>query len=253
MLKLDFNSDLGEGFGIYKLGMDEEMIECISSINCACGWHAGDPMIMDKTVRMCKEKGVAVGAHPGYPDMLGFGRRMMVLTYEEAKNYIKYQLGALTAFTQSHHVPLQHASIHGMMGWHTQPHEIEAFCDAIKEFNDEIIVLADAQAHLAKCAESKGLRVAHAGYADRAYNEDLTLVKRGTPGAMITDPEECVKRVVRMVKEGKVTAITGKDIDIKVHAITVHGDNKTAIDIIRGMRKSIEAEGIQIVPMGQIV
>ena len=178
MYSIDLNSDMGESFGAYKLGGDEEIIKYVTTANVACGWHAGDPMVMDKVVRMAKERGVMVGAHPGYPDLLGFGRRKMVLSHDEVKNYVRYQIGALAAFTKSYGMKLQHVAPHGAMGNGCQYDEdiSTAICEAICEYDKDLIVYYCAGAVLGDIAESKGLRTASEIFADRAYMDDLSLV-----------------------------------------------------------------------------
>ena len=160
MYSIDLNNDMGESFGAYKLGGDEEIIKYVTTANVACGWHAGDPMVMDKVVRMAKERGVMVGAHPGYPDLLGFGRRKMVLSHDEVKNYVRYQIGALAAFTKSYGMKLQHVAPHGAMGNACQYDEdiSTAICEAICEYDKDLIVYYCAGAVLGDIAESKGFR-----------------------------------------------------------------------------------------------
>lgn len=255
LLRVDINSDLGESFGAYKLGCDEEIVKYISSANLACGWHAGDPMVMDKSVRMCRDAGVAIGAHPGYNDVMGFGRRYMKLSPEEAKAYIKYQLGALGAFTKACGVKIQHLKAHGALGNAALKDEAlaAAICQAVAEVDPEIIVMSLANCCVVKKAAEMGLRYANEVFADRAYNEDYTLVSRSRPGAVIHDADFAVERVVRMVKEHRVRTIDGKDIDIDCHTICVHGDTPEAVEIVRGMRAAIESEGIEIANLDAIV
>lgn len=255
MLKVDLNSDLGESFGSYQLGCDGEIVKYISSANLACGWHAGDPVVMEKSVNLCAEAGVSIGAHPGYYDVMGFGRRYMKLSPEEARTYIKYQLGALTAFAKSRGVKIQHLKAHGALGNAALKDETlaEAICRAVAEVAPEIIVMSLANCCVVKTAARMGLRWANEVFADRAYNEDYTLVSRGKPGAVIHDAEFAVQRVVRMVKEKKVAAVTGKDLDIDCHSICVHGDTPEAVEIVKGLRKAIEAEGIAIAPLSEVI
>jgi len=256
MHKVDLNSDLGESFGAYTLGMDSAIIACVSSVNVACGWHAGDPMVMEATVKLCKERGVAVGGHPSYPDLMGFGRRHMKLSFDEIRTYIKYQLGALMAFTKSYGLPLQHVSPHGAMGNfinYDSEEAAAAVCTAVKELDPDIIVIGNAGGYMTKAAEAMGLRWASNVFVDRAYNDDYSLVARGTPGAMIKDPDIAVERVVRMVKEGKVTSITGKELDIQAHGVCVHGDTATAVQVIRDIRAALESEGITIANIASVI
>ena len=248
MYQVDINSDLGEGYGLYTMGMDKEIIALISSANIGCGWHGGDPMVMDETVRECKEKDVAVGAHPGFPDLMGFGRRNMSVTQAEAKAYAKYQLGALQAFTKSHGVPLQHFKPHGALYnmAATDQKLAAALAEAVYEVDPAIIFLGLANSCMIRAAEECGLTVASEVFADRAYNADGTLVARNQTGAMIHDTELCITRAVRMVKEQKVKAITGEDINLKPDSICVHGDNLKAVELIRAIRDAFAEHGISV-------
>ena len=256
MYQIDLNSDLGESFGAYTIGLDDQIIDCVSSVNVACGWHAGDPVVMEKTVRLCKEKGVAVGGHPGYPDLMGFGRRRMKLSFDETRTYMKYQLGALAAFTKSYGMRVQHVSPHGALGNlinYTDIEQARAVCAAVAEYDPEMIVICNAGGYMEQAAKEYQLRWASQVYADRAYNDDYSLVARGTPGAVIRDPEAAVQRVVRMVKEGVVTSITGKELPITAHGVCVHGDTPTAVQIVRDMRAALEREGITICKFGDFI
>lgn len=248
MYQVDLNSDLGEGFGLYTIGMDKEIIALISSANIGCGWHGGDPMVMDATVKECKDKNVAVGAHPGFPDLLGFGRRNMLVTPAEAKAYAKYQLGALQAFAKSHRVRLQHFKPHGALYnmAAVDPKLAAALAEAVFEVDPEIIFLGLANSCMISAARECGLVVASEAFADRAYNADGTLVNRSQNGALIHDISLCISRVTRMVKENKVKAITGEDIDLKADSICVHGDNIQAVGFIKAIREAFDAENISV-------
>ncbi len=248
MYTIDLNSDMGESFGAYKIGGDEDIIQYITSANVACGWHAGDPMVMDRVVKMAKKYGVAVGAHPGYPDLMGFGRRKMVLSAAEIKNYMKYQIGALMAFTGSCGMQLQHVAPHGALGNLCQyDREVsKAICEAVCEIDENIAIYYCAGAVLGEIAEKAGLPAASEIFADRAYLDDLSLVPRNREGAMITNLDLAVSRCVRMIKEGKVTSITGKEINIKGNTLCVHGDGPKALAFVSKIRKSFEQEGIII-------
>ena len=248
MYQIDLNSDMGESFGAYHIGDDEGIIKYVTSANIACGYHAGDPMVMDKVVRMAKERGVAVGAHPGYPDLMGFGRRKMVLSTAEVKNYMKYQIGALWAFAHSYGLELQHVAPHGALGNLCQYDESvsRAICEAVKEINPEIRIFYCAGAVLGKVAEEMGLATAAEIFADRAYMDDLSLVPRKQPGSMITDENIAIKRCVRMIKEGKVQALSGKDLAIKGDTLCVHGDGAKALAFVEKIRATFQEEGITI-------
>ena len=248
MFKVDLNSDLGEGFGLYRIGMDKEIIAYISSANIGCGFHGGDPIVMDETVAECKVQSVAIGAHPGFMDLMGFGRRNMVVTAKEAKAYVKYQIGALMAFATAHGIKVQHVKPHGALYnmAAVDLHLATALAEAVYEVDPGLIFLGLANSHMITAAKDCGLTVANEVFADRAYNADGTLVARSKPGAMIHDTELCISRVVRMVKENKVEAITGEDISLVPHSICVHGDNAEAVEFVREIRKALEAEGVEV-------
>ncbi|MBC8588966.1 LamB/YcsF family protein [Paratissierella segnis] len=252
---VDLNSDLGESFGAYTIGLDSEVLKYVTSANVACGWHAGDPLIMDKTVKLAVENGVAVGAHPGYPDLMAFGRRNMDITPNEAKNYMLYQLGALSAFAKFHGTKIQHMKLHGAF-YNTacvKKELADAIVEAMLEVDKDIIIMALSGSCLLQIAEERGLKVAHEVFADRAYNADGTLVNRRLPGAMIHDKNLAIQRIKRMVLEGKVTAIDGTDIDIKADSICVHGDNPEAVSFVKLIRESLEAEGIEVKNIGSFI
>lgn len=205
-------------------------------------------MIMDKVVRTAAERGVAVGAHPSFPDLMGFGRRKMNISFEEAKNYVKYQVGALSAFTKTYGVKIHHLAPHGAMGNMCQDDRelARAICEAVYDIDPEIIIYYCAGAVLGEEAEKMGLRTACEIFADRAYEDDLSLRSRKLPGAMITDEEESIRRCIRMVKEGKVTSYSGKELDIKGDTLCVHGDGPKAIAFVKRIREEFEKEGIEI-------
>lgn len=255
MYRIDLNCDLGESFGNYKLGMDELVIPLISSANVACGFHASDPVVMNKTIKMASEAGIRVGAHPGYLDLMGFGRRNMVISAEEAKAYVLYQLGALDAFCKVHGMKMQHVKPHGAFyNMAAKDYELSrAICEAIKEYDDELIVMALSGGELIRAAKDMGLRAAMEVFADRAYEEDGSLVNRKKEGAMITDEEEAIARVVRMVKENKVRAITGKDIPIQADSVCVHGDGAKALAFVQKIREVLTKEGIEICSLDKII
>lgn len=248
MFSVDLNSDIGESFGAYTMGDDAEILKYVTAVQVACGWHAGDPMVMDKVVAMAAEKGIAVGAHPSFPDLMGFGRRKMYLSFDEAKNYVKYQIGALSAFTKSHGIKIHHLAPHGAMGNMCQDDRelARAICEATYDIDPEIIIYYCAGAVLGEEAEKMGLRTACEIFADRAYEDDLSLRSRKLPGAMITDEEESIKRCIRMVKEGKVTSYSGKELDIKGDTLCVHGDGPKAIEFVKRIREEFTREGIEI-------
>ena len=203
MLKVDLNCDLGESFGRYTLGMDDQVLPVISSANVACGFHASDPVVMEKTVKMAKAAGVRVGAHPGYPDLMGFGRRNMVISPDEARAYVLYQLGALEAFLRPLGMEMQHVKPHGAFyNMAAKDYTLaKAICLAVKDFDPGLVLLGLSGSEHIRAAEDVGLRAVSEVFADRAYEEDGALVNRKKPGAMITDEDEAIRRVVRMVKD----------------------------------------------------
>lgn len=255
MYKIDLNSDLGESFGAYKIGSDPDVIPLISSANVACGFHAGDPAVMAKTVALCKQSGCALGAHPGYPDLVGFGRRNLAVSPADAKAMTTYQIGALDAFCKAAGIKMQHVKPHGAMYNMAAKDEAlaKAICEAIYEYDKGLILMGLAGSQMLVQAKKMGLRCAAEVFADRAYEEDGTLVARTKPGAMIEDEDEAVSRVIRMIKEGKVTAITGKDIAITADSVCVHGDGAKALAFVEKLRNAFAAESIEIAPLTEIV
>ncbi len=255
MYRVDLNCDLGESFGAYIMGMDDRVIPSITSANVACGYHASDPVVMEKTIALCKANHVAVGAHPGFPDLMGFGRREMKLAPYEAKAYMLYQMGALEAFCRSAGVEMNHVKPHGAL-YNMAARDAslaKAICQAIWEFDKSLVLLALAGSEMTRAAHEMGLAVAQEVFADRGYEEDGSLVARSRPGAMITDEDEAVKRVVRMVKEGKVMAVTGRDVPVKVDSICIHGDGEHALAFAQRIRDALAASGVQLVPLRQLV
>lgn len=252
---VDLNSDVGESYGSYKLGLDEEVLKYVTSVNIACGWHAGDPLIMDSTVKMAVKNNLGIGAHPGYPDLMGFGRRNIDITPKEAKAYMLYQLGALYAFSQTSGSKLQHIKLHGAFcnTASIKPELAEEIINGIMEFDKSLILLALSGSYIAKRAMEKGLKVAQEVFADRAYNSDGTLVSRKLQGSVIHDKKEAIERVKKMVLTGKVTSIDGKEISIAADSICVHGDNPEAVNFVSLIRKSLEGEGIELKPLKQFI
>lgn len=223
----------------------------ISSANIACGFHAGDPMWMQRTVGLAEKVGVAIGAHPGLPDLIGFGRREMKITPEEAKNYVKYQIGALQAFTRAKR--LQHVKPHGAlynMGVADKA-MAKAIAEAVAEVDDQMILVGLARSAWIEAGEEIGLKVAREVFADRALNPDGTLVPRSQPGAVIEDPEQVIAASLKMVLEQKATAVDGNEIPVRADTICLHGDTPGAVELARKLRERMEEAGIQVIPMGQ--
>lgn len=248
MYKVDLNCDLGESFGNYKIGSDEKVISYISSANIACGFHASDPLVMDNTVKLAKKYGVSVGAHPGFPDLLGFGRRKMDVSLREAKTMVQYQIGALKAFCTANGVEMRHVKPHGAL-YNMAAKDLDlalAICEGIYEVDPKLILLALSGSKMLEAASHIGLKAASEVFADRAYNSDGSLVDRSREGAVIKDEEEAIKRVIRMVKESKVKTIDGIDITLKADSICVHGDGEKALNFVKKINDAFKSEDIRI-------
>ena len=249
--KIDLNSDVGESFGNYTLGLDEEVIPLISSANIACGFHAGDPTVMRHTIAIAKKNGVTIGAHPGFPDLIGFGRRNLDASLAEIKDYVTYQIGALQAFAAAVGMTLQHVKPHGALYNMAvkDPAIWDAVAEAISAVNARLIlyVLAGTDRDNLKAIGAKhGLRIAFEFFGDRAYNPDGSLVSRKEPGAVIHDGDIVAEKIVKMVKEGKVVCIDGTEIDMTADTICVHGDNPAALSLVQKIRTTLQASGVDI-------
>lgn len=253
-LSVDLVADLGEGFGAYSMGDDAALLEVVSSANIACGFHAGDPDIMNATVAECVRLGVSIGAHPSFPDLRGFGRRAMDLTADEVRNDVLYQFGALTAFAAYHGASVAHIAPHGRLGnlVATRADYAEAVADAAARINAALIVLAQ-DGELATAATARRLPVGIVGIADRAYEADGTLVPRGRPGAVIHDPSTIVDRTVRMVCEGLIETVAGTDLPIVADTVLLHGDTHGAVLLARQVRAELENAGVTIAPLAQVL
>ena len=256
MQTIDLNCDMGESFGAYSLGMDHEAIRYITSANIACGWHAGDPLVMNRTVQMAVENGVGVGAHPGYPGLIGFGRRNMDCTPDELKHYLVYQIGALRAFCRVHGTRLRHVKPHGALYLTAVEKEeiARAVAEAIVSVDPELMYVALAGAKgevMRKIGHDVGLRVVYEAFPDRAYTPEGNLASRRMPGAVIKDPAVVAERALRMAAEGKIVATDGSIIAIEAQTLCVHGDTPSAVDSVRNIRETLENNGIRLVAMGQ--
>ncbi|WP_434797054.1 LamB/YcsF family protein [Terrisporobacter vanillatitrophus] len=251
MHRVDLNCDLGESFGRYKLGLDEEVIKYVSSVNIACGFHASDPVVMERTVKLAKKNNISIGAHPGFLDLMGFGRRNMDISLEEAKAYTKYQIGALYGFCKSENIKLNHVKPHGALyNMATKDYNLaKAICEAIYEFDKEIILLGLSGSELIRAGEDIGLKCANEVFADRAYEEDGSLVSRKKEGAVITDEKEAINRVIDMIVKKQVKTINGKYIDIKADSICVHGDGIKALEFVKKINEKLKENNIEIKPL----
>lgn len=251
-MRTDINCDMGESFGSYRIGEDEKVMPCITSANVACGWHAGDPMIMARTLELAARHGVAVGAHPGYPDLLGYGRRNLETFPGEVRNYILYQIGALAAFAGAAGVKLQHVKPHGAMYNLAARDERTAkeVIEAVKAYDPGLILVTLAGSLCAQMAADAGLRVAAEVFPDRAYLSTGQLAPRSMPGAVIHDPEQVKERVLKLVRTGMMTSIDGRDLALRADTLCVHGDNPGACLLAASIREALETSGVRVVAMG---
>jgi UPF0271 protein len=254
-MKIDINCDMGESFGRYKLGLDEEVIKLISSANVGCGFHAGDPHVMRMTVDMAKQHDVGVGAHPGLPDLLGFGRREMKVSPEELKDFCIYQIGALKAFVELAGMKLQHVKMHGaLMNMGIANEELAvAMCGAVKGISPDLFFVTFSGINMVEIARSLGLRVIQEFYADRAYNADKSLVSRKVPGAVLKESQQISARFKQLIETGTVTTLDGQTMAFEYDSICVHGDTPGALDIIRTIRNVMADHNVEIKPMAELV
>jgi len=246
---MDLNADLGESYGHWTLGDDERLVPHLTSANLACGFHAGDFRVMEATVALCQRAGVAVGAQPGYPDLLGFGRRPMPFEPDEVESLVRYQVGALEAFCRAHGVEMQHVKPHGALYNQaaTDPVLASAIARAVGRFSRDLLLFGLASSEpMASAAEDAGLRFVPEAFADRAYEADGTLQARGQPGAVITDPDVAAQRAVEIATGGSVTGSDGGSVAIRAESICCHGDTPGAVEIAAAVRRALEAAGVSV-------
>ncbi len=251
MKNIDINCDMGESFGAYRIGDDEKIMPFISSANIACGWHAGDPMVMAQTVRLAVEHRVAIGAHPGYPDLLGYGRRNMETFQGEIKNYIIYQIGALSGFARERGMKLQHVKPHGALynlAARDERTANEVIC-AINACGPELILVTAAGSLCAQMAFSAGLRVVKEVFLDRAYLSNGQLVPRTVESAVIHDANVVQERVLTLVTTGRMISIDGKEIKLEADTLCIHGDTPHAWKLARAIRETLDGAGVRVLPM----
>lgn len=247
--RVDINCDLGESYGHFKVGHDAEIMPYITSANIACGFHAGDPGTMMETVQLAKRFRVAVGAHPGFPDLLGFGRREMKLSAQELENYVIYQIGALQTIAQTRKMRLQHIKLHGALyNMAAKDEDISRIIiKAVQSINPKLILFAPAKSVTAKIASRMCQPVAFEVFADRAYNSDGTLVPRSKKDSVIENPELVVKRVAQMVTDGTVSALNGDIVELgEVHTVCIHGDTLTAIELAKKLKNKLTLANVEV-------
>lgn len=252
ILRIDLNCDMGEGFGAYRLGRDEELLDFVSSANIACGFHAGDPATMRSTVQLCLRKGVAIGAHPGLPDLQGFGRREIAITPAEAYELTLYQLGALQAFVHAEGGRLQHVKPHGAL-YHmaAKRHDLAAaIAAATASVSAELTLFGPPGSELLRAGAAAGLRTASEAFADRSYQRDGTLTPRDQPGALLFSAADATAQVVRLVREGKILSQEGEDLSMRADTICIHGDGAHAVEFARDIRALLNSSGIAVMALG---
>lgn len=255
MYKVDLNCDMGESFGNYKIGRDKEIMKYVTSANIACGFHAGDPAIMRSTVQLALEHNVGIGAHPGLPDLEGFGRRKMDITPQEAYDMVIYQIGALQGFVQAEGASLQHVKPHGaLFNMAAKQKELaDAIAEAIRDVNSDLILFGLAGSELVNAGQDAGLRTANEVFSDRTYQNDGSLTSRRNPDALITDHDQAVNQVIRMVKENKVMTLQNEDIEIEAQTICIHGDGDHAVDFASFITKALQHANIELQKIGEFI
>ena len=248
---VDLNCDVGESFGAYQIGNDAEVLNYVTSASIACGFHAGDPATMRRTVKLASERGVAIGAHPGLPDLVGFGRRAMELTPQQAFDLVMYQIGALQAFATANGAKLRHVKPHGALYTMaaTDAGLAKAIAEAVLRLDPRLVLVGFAGSELVAAGKAAGLAVANEVFADRTYQSDGTLTSRRHSGALVTDADQAARRAVRMVREGKVLSDKGTELPVRADTICIHGDGPYALEFAKAIRERLGAEGIDVKPM----
>jgi len=248
LYKIDLNCDLGESFGAYSLGMDEDILRFVTSANIACGFHAGDPSVMQKTVKLALKNNVQIGAHPGLPDLAGFGRINMNITPQEAHDMVIYQIGALAGFVKAEGTRMQHVKPHGALyNMAAQDSKLAiAIAEAVYKVDSELILFGLAGSELVRAGAKIGLQTANEVFSDRTYQADGTLTPRTEPDALIHDKKQAVGQVVRMIKEGKVLSRQQVDVPVKADTVCIHGDGAAALAFAQQIKETLELSGIEI-------
>ncbi|MBM7570275.1 5-oxoprolinase subunit PxpA [Aquibacillus albus] len=248
MIQTDLNCDMGESYGSYSLGNDQEVIKYVSSVNIACGYHAGDPATMDTTVQLAIKHNVRIGAHPGLPDLNGFGRREMKLTPSEVYQLIVYQVGALNGFVQANGAKLNHVKPHGALyNMAAKDKTIaNAIAEAIYHLDTSLTLFGLSNSELTKAGEKLGIPVAHEVFADRTYQADGSLTPRSEPNAVLTSEEAAMTQIDQMIKHQTVTTVDGKTIPLKADTICIHGDNPKAVGFAKQLYQHFISSGIKL-------
>jgi UPF0271 protein len=246
MNQVDLNSDLGESFGAYTIGQDEKVLPFVTSANIACGFHAGDPLVMQKTIALAVKNHVAVGAHPGLPDLVGFGRRKMDITPQEAYAMVLYQVGALQAFARAAGISLQHVKPHGALYNMAAVNRLlaEAIASAVHDISPHLTLVGLAGSELIRAGESAGIPVVNEVFADRTYQPDGTLTPRSRSNAVIRDKEQAVSQVLDMILKGKVAAVNGTEVPVQADTVCVHGDTPSALLFTETLKIKLQEAGV---------
>lgn len=250
--RIDLNADVGEGFGAWSIGEDEALLPLVTSANVACGAHAGDPLVIERTIRLAARHGVAVGAHPGYPDLAGFGRRELAMDAAELEASIVYQVGAVQALARDAGVDLRHVKPHGAL-YNRSAHDAavaETIARAVARVSRELILVGLAGSVSVEAARATGLAAAGEAFADRAYEPDGSLRSRSLPGAVLDDPDACARQAVAIVRDGRLEAAGGSTLAIAADTLCVHGDRPGAAARARAVRAALEAAAVELRPLG---
>jgi UPF0271 protein len=248
---MDLNADVGESFGAYTIGADVGLMPLVTSVNIACGFHAGDPLVMARTVALAQAHGVTIGAHPGFPDLAGFGRRALDATEDEIENFVLYQIGALNAFARAQGAILKHVKAHGAL-YNVAAGRLDvarAIARAVARFDANLILVGLANSALIEAAREVGLRAAREGFCDRAYNADGSLRSRREVGAVFDSPERAAAQAVQLARDHTVTTYEGKTMALEPDTLCLHGDTPRAVEFARAVRAALNLAGIEMKPM----
>lgn len=253
--RINLNADMGESFGAWTMGNDTALLQVVGSANIACGFHAGDPTIMRRTVRQAIAQGVSLGAHPSYPDLQGFGRRAMQVAAEDLEALLLYQVGALQAMAQAEGGRVSHVKPHGALNnlACADAQVARTVVRAVQNLDPTLILLAPALSELWKAAQAAGLTVCIEVFADRAYQDDGQLLPRSQPGAVLHDAQACVEHVLRMVREQALVSVNGRRLPTRIDSVCVHGDGPEAVATARAVRLALQDAGLQLLPLNQLV
>ncbi len=248
---VDLNADVGESYGAWSMGADEQLIPLVTSINVACGFHAGDPAVISRTLVLAAEAGSAVGAHPGYPDLAGFGRRALAMPADDLEAAVLYQVAAVMGMARAHGIELRHVKAHGALYNRAaaDPAVAEPLARAVRRISEELLFVGLAGSMMIEVAREQGLDVVEEAFADRAYLADGTLAPRHLPWAVLPGPRESAEQAVAIAREGRVRAVDGTWVDVRADTLCLHGDSPGAVDRARAVRRALDEAGIEVRPL----